>query len=227
MDNYHTIKNKICCGSAAVQCVNPLTYIFGEVFARAKKNNISPEIPLGRILSTGLILSNNGKFCCPDCTDRYGFYYLGNIPNWNIISELLKFNTSSESCAFPCCVNVEATVETYPDYADNMPIIPPCCDTGFIEGIFRLLQTVSSGDFASDGIVEASSIEGKSMISPIMDELYKNNPFISAPEIGAVFEAIMTLGIAIKCFDCSIIVAGTEVFTGWLADNGYDDKICE
>lgn len=234
MGNSININTPVCCStpvtqSSGVACKHPLEYLIDQIYNSDVNHDISNFIAKATtLLNSGIITANDDRLCCPDCDNKYGFYFLGGLAKFGALATTFKFNTNSTSCKAPCCLNIHADRPTHAIYSSLIKIKPECCNTSFTSDVAILGQMINNPAlFLSMGLIEFSTIRGASSIGPLVTSISSKYPGITEVEWSAIFTALFdTLGIVVKCFDCNIIIASTNTFNAWAVANNYNDKSC-
>jgi hypothetical protein len=234
MGNSININNPVCCNttvtqSSCVVCKHPLEYLIDQIYNSDVNHDISNFIAKATtLLNTGIIASNDAGICCPDCNDKYGFYFLGGLAKFNALAVTFKFNTTSVSCKAPCCLNIYIDKATHAIYSSNIKIKPDCCNTSFTSDVAILGQMINNPAlFSAMGLIEFNTIREASSIGTLVTSIAAKYSGITETEWSAIFTALFdTLGIVVKCFDCGIIIASANTFNSWAVANSYNDKSC-
>ncbi|MEY2701964.1 MAG: hypothetical protein RLY43_597 [Bacteroidota bacterium] len=233
MAKNRTIDKKVCCGTTTPvvvpSCVHPIEYLVEQIFNMDENGDIANFIPNATsLLNNGWIISNNAGVCCPDCDDKYGFYFLGSLAKFGPIATTFKFTTTAPACAIPCCLNIETNAGGHDSFKTNIPVTPECCDTNFKDQVSLMGKMIHSPlYFANMSLVEMSTIQGNSSIGVLINAIAKRYQGITETEWSDIFTYLfVTAGIAIKCFDCGIIIASANTFNTWAITNNYNDKTC-
>jgi hypothetical protein len=216
--------NKECC-SPMSDCINPLIDLYKKAKARlavATRSSLAQE--LTTILSNGIVLSNSGTLCCPDCTSKKGYYFLGSYADYKILATLFLQTiptppSTTPGVKYPCCLNHSLNVTDAVDYETTFANLePPCCDSSFAEAVTLLLENSNiTVAFPNLSIVEASTFNGASGLRILLDYLILEN--VTPTEIGSFFTAIFTEGLVIKCFDCDMYIGSVASFGSFAEAN--------
>lgn len=202
-----------CCQNKCDHCNNPLIELYKKASLAVNGDDVTIATETLRLLTNGLFLSNSGKICCPDCTHKYGFYFLGGYDVYKELSTLFQQINGGEITdpkKYPCCLNHSLTALNAVDYEtayENLQ--PPCCNTNFAEVIFNLSENVPDVTI-SENIIEASTFEGQSGLGILLEWLIVDDQ--STEDIGDFFEVIKEQGLVIKCFGCDIFIGSVESF---------------
>jgi len=208
-------------------CMNPIEYLFSEASIKASEDSTDLLTAMTALLSSGIVSSNHSKFCCPDCTSKYSYYYFGNVTGLTSIMTTLGQNTTNPSCALPCCINFQGNISASASFNTTVKVNPGCCDNNFVPAVKDLLASVHSPSaLLSAGIVEVSGIAYETGVDIILTLAKKYLKTNDKTIIGTFIAGLMSDGLCIKCFDCGIIIASTTSFDSWLVANHYNDSIC-
>lgn len=208
-----------------VGCINPLVHLMKRTVARASDGYDIPDA-FNDILGAGILISGSDAYCCPDCTDEKGFYFLGGVPAFIDITSEFKMNLYNADGSpvdplliYPCCIKSTYSLEGSLQMDDNFIIrnsqneivldkTPQCCPTDFTKPINRLLEETASDSYVNyTGWIEASSFNGKSGIDIILDFLNSLSPSVTKAEKTEIFKTIALSGIYIKCNGCDMQIS--------------------
>lgn len=234
MGNSISINTPVCCNNTAVQsttvsCKHPLEYLIDQIYNSDVNHDISNFISKATtLLNAGLIVSNDAGICCPDCDNKYGFYYLGALSGFSTLATTFKFNSTSVSCKAPCCLNIYSDSVRNGIYNTLIKVKPECCNTSFASDVAILGKMINNPAlFSTMGLIEFSTIRQASSIGNLVMAISAKYSGITEVEWSAIFTALFsTLGLVVKCFDCGIIIASTATFNTWAIANNYNDKTC-
>lgn len=224
--------NKCTCETSL--CINPLIYLFKEVFslvgttsgaggfAKAVPAKTSDPVPmtytlasaLEYTLSQGISISNNKNICCPDC--RSGIYALGNL---TVFQNLLNILTPSDIC----CIEHYSTLATWIVFQESWARYSEskikCCDTDFNEVVTEWIAASSSVNsnyyldtIINEGIFEESSFNGYSGLGILFNFLQLNHPELTADDYLDILGIMMEQGVVVYCSDCSITISSELAF---------------
>ena len=195
-------------------CLDPFTYTWNAAVNQALLDPTSSLAEyFDRILDKGLVLSNAANVCCPDCTTS-PVYVLASVESF------LKFADSLNWLYEPdltCCINVQASIETYLKYNEAWEIEQyPCCNNDF-ESCLSQFSTIASLDRILDkGVVETNGFDGNTLLCKIYD-LFVNTPedLLQGSTLSEVFDRILDKGLVAYCCDCNVIIGSIETFLKW------------
>ena len=224
--------NKCTCETSL--CINPLIYLFKEVFSLigtppgdsgfdkavpAKGPVKAPKTytlasALEYTLSQGISISNNKNICCPDC--RSGIYALGNL---TVFQNLLNIFSSSDIC----CIEHYSSLQTWMVFQEMWARFHDgkikCCDTDFNEVVTEWIAASSSVNsnyyldtIINDGIFEESSFNGYSGLGILFNFLQLNHPELTADDYLDILGIMMEQGVVVYCSDCSINISNEPAF---------------
>lgn len=208
--------NKKCCTPNTENCENPLVAIF-KMAESIVTPLLSISAALNKVLNDGLITTHSGKMCCPDCTAKKGYYYLGGYAPYvdlaTLFSQIKPEKPSPRHIKYPCCLNHSfsgTTLVGYDAVFDGYQ--PVCCDTRFSEYVSKLYSISDIATLLTTvNIIEASTFDGVSGLEILIDFLLLENLYTKA-ELGEIFQVILTNGIVVKCIDCDIIISSVQTF---------------
>ena len=205
-----------CCNT--ILCENPLIELYRKVTSVSL--NSDPELDLGsaleQVLTNGLFLSNHGKYCCPDCNGKKGFYFLGSLSIYEQVSTLFGQVLNPEDLDFvptkyPCCLNHYLTSDGSIEYKNLYGTVdPPCCDTNFIETVDDMLSMTALPTLGN--IIEAGTFNGSGGLSALIEYIDLENTEFEFDSLALFFTKLMELGVVIKCFDCDIFIGDFTAF---------------
>ena len=196
-----------CCNSSTTDCVNPLIALFKKA-----QGLVTTEVTIGAAITTvltdGIVMTHNGKYCCPDCDARFGYYYLGGrVPHLQIAA-LMNQVPAEVFVKYPCCLNSSFTASNQALFsADFEGAEVPCCESDFSESVDLVSEI--TGDTVGD-LIEASTFGGQSGLGILLQYLQLEE--VSAADILLIFEAIVATGVVIKCFECDIFIGSPTAF---------------
>lgn len=214
--------NTECCKPMS-DCMNPLIDLYKKAKARlsfATRSSLVQE--LTTILTNGIVLSNSGTLCCPDCTSKKGYYFLGTYTDYKILATMFSQVVTVKPPAgvkYPCCLNHSLNITDAVNYETTFKDLePPCCDSNFAEAMTLLLENSNlTVAFPNLSLVEASTFNGVSGLRILLDYLILEG--VTPAEIGSLFTAIINEGLVIKCFDCDMYIGSVESFGPFAAAN--------
>lgn len=219
-----------CCVPASncelpVGCVNPIIHLLKMVIGRATDGYTLPSA-FTYILGNGILISGATKYCCPDCTDENGFYFLGGASAFATLCLQKGLGVDGVNdlpvdplLKYPCCIKTSTNIETTHlfdstfvtrDELTNLPIMdktPDCCPVDFTAPMQRLALETSSDVYNTAGWVEASSFKGKSGVDIILDFLNSLTPVVSKADKTLIFNAISNSGLYISCEGCDMRIS--------------------
>ena len=226
------------CTCEAVICINPLIYMMKSALALEGtlssnfeiKNNLidisnkclDPVTPiecgdyalnlpeaLYKILDSGITISNNKDFCCPDC--KTGLYFLGSP---QIFTSLTNNDVTLKKI---CCIEHYTTAATWIQYLKNLDI--KCCNTDFAEVINNWINASSTTstyfylDALTDlGLVESSSFNAYSGLGILFNFLQLNNPELTSEDYLNILGVIINLGVVIECNGCEMSISSVDTY---------------
>lgn len=204
-------------------CVNPINYVIEQALnltikvnpAKAQAINLSA---LGTFLQTGVILPVC-DLCCPKCVLGDGHIYV-----LSSIETFLKF-TESFTCKFenPCCLNVNASTETYLKLLEALAgyerqgtgKFPLNCCTKFSTYVEELKNlTDCSLNLLDIGIAEYGSLtdDQASQVHNIVIMLQTLYPTATATELCDYVAELLDTGLVIYCDANGMFIGGVETF---------------
>lgn len=226
------------CTCEASICINPLIYMMKSVFALEGtlssnfniKNDLieisnkclDPVTPvqcddyalnlpeaLYKILDSGITISNNKDYCCPDC--KNGVYFLGSPEVFIELKDFLVDDTKI------CCIEHYTTAASWITHLKDLNI--KCCNTDFSETISNWINASSttSNYFYLDaltelGLVESSSFNNYSGLGILFDFLQLNFPELTNEDYLNVLGVIMNLGLVIECNGCEMFISSVATY---------------
>jgi len=195
-------------------CINPLVYLMQRVMSIVSDGANTIVGAMTEVLTNGIVINNNSEFCCPDCVDPAGFYTLGGFNAFKAVIQEKGMDVlnplNDPLVVYPCCINKSYSTsqlvwETALFVDGALDKTPACCATGFAPVVNRLLSETSiEGYMGETAIVEASSFNGVSGITIILDYLNSLPTAVTKQEKTDLFELILVIGIYIKCEGCNI-----------------------
>ena len=207
-------------------CINPLIHLMKRTLAYAN-DNVALDKAFFDVLANGITISGSSNYCCPDCEDPNGFYFLGGYNPYFEIMDSKQMtvgpisNRHPSNIVYPCCVNSTMPDVIKQSYADDFAIEnilqpgayildkrPACCDNDFTAIVDRLLYETSSDLLinSTTGLFEASSFNGVSGITILLDFLNSLSPAVSKTYKTNIFNTIINRGIYIKCDGCDMVI---------------------
>lgn len=204
--NAITIEARITCPTAEIlatpSCINPVVYVLNEALQLSKKNNTTVVAEITSILNTGFLISNTGKFCCPECDD---LYFLGGGDLFiNAFPGDLIYNRN-------CCYNYVGQ----PSFIQNNIIFSQltCCSTNFVDCVTAINQDLTDADVLFLGnLMEYNLINGESSLCLIYNQLKAFNKYLSPADLSSILTAITTLGLVVKCDGCNVFVGSMQSY---------------
>ena len=227
------------CECEVTTCINPLIYMIKDAFSlvETSTNNLAAmtilseisvnypvpvpppaeytyTLPLAlvQVLSSGISISNNKNYCCPDC--KNGVYFLGGAQNFMDLQTDPGFVTTKI-----CCLDHASTVQTWADASGVLKNQYECCNTDFNEIVQQWFNASSStsvnfylDDILKTGILESSSFNGYSGLGILFNYLQLNHPELTTEDYLNILGVIVNLGIVIECNGCEMIIASTETY---------------
>ena len=215
----NTINIPSCTTTHYIQLTNPLVYLLKQAVYKANNDTTSIATALGVLLNTGMMISSNNKFCCPDCVDNKAFYFLGNINDFENIIQALGLDAAATSPkVLPCCVSKNLSAEGMVLYHDLFVSglinkTPGCCATNFANDLQELYDLSSITSIGN--IVEVSSFSNTSGVKIMLDFFKTLDPALTATDYTAIITQILNLptkSIVIKCVGCDIFIGSSTTF---------------
>lgn len=199
------------CGCNTELCINPLTYLLEEIVAI--NTGITGVIDVNSVINPGILLRDSKKFCCPDCSTKDGFYFIGTMTVFKTITDALNMSGSSKEKKYPCCVNTHIGSDDLITWNTNFKDDKlPCCEsTGFNESI----KSFSKLKEQRVNLVEASTFNGISGLA-IIDLFLTNSTLTTAQKLQIL--TMIENGIVVKCFECDIFIYNATTFINRLSD---------
>lgn len=193
-------------------CVNPISYLLKEIEAVNLTN--TGNLFISMVLDPGILLRDSTKFCCPDCTSKDGFYFLGSLGDFQSITDALNMSGNTKEKKYPCCVNTHIGSDDLITWKNNFKEDKlPCCEsTGFNEAIIDLAKLKHD----RVDLIEASTFKGISGLA-IINLFLQNVTWTDDQKINFIDE-IVTSGIVVKCFECDIFIYNASTFVSRLSD---------
>lgn len=183
--------------SAPVNCANPIFRLLDATYLK-KSDYTSVLFAVTSLLQKGSI-SDNCKYCCPDCQD---LYILSSYNDYtSLINDIPLINQ------YPCCKNISRP-------SGNTI---GCTTTNFLTCLNNLKTIIGVTNYNTllndyGGFVEYSKIAGNaSMICALLTEL-QNSPAYSPELVFNFFKSILELGIVVYCFNSSVSVTSVNSF---------------
>jgi hypothetical protein len=232
--------NSTKCTCSTNICINPLVYAIKSVFSLVGTDSNNDQVltilsgitkdgspgplpipfdlnlpeALVEVLNSGISISNNKDYCCPDCTN--GFYFLGS-------SDQLQNLFGHYPDLRICCVEHYSSVNTWNRVKNFLKGIGypniNCCDTDFSEAAQNWLNaaTTTNGlfyleDLINNGIIEVSSFNGYSGLSILFDFLQLNHPELQPEDYLNILGVIMNLGLIVKCDGCNMNISSINTY---------------
>lgn len=166
------------------------------------------------VLTTGITISNNKDYCCPDC--KNGIYYLGGPEQFLRLSEVLDANEI-------CCLEHYTSIESWLKVLEAIgQTAPKCCNTDFSEAMSNWINASSTtsdyfylDELTQLGLVESSSFNGYSGLGILFDYLQLNHPELTEEDYLNILGVIINLGIVVQCNGCEMVISSAETFLKW------------
>lgn len=223
----NTINIPGCTTTHYLQVTNPLVYLLKQAVYKANNESITIGSALNSLLQSSMMLSNNGKFCCPDCIDNKAFYFLGNIQDFISVITALGLNAAATSTkVLPCCVSKNLLGDGMIQYNDlfvtpTVDKTPACCKTEFSTALQELFNRSSSS--TTGNTLEVSSFGNKSGIQIMLDFFDTLDPVLSASDYNEIITVLDTVGnsIVIKCVGCDIFIGSSANFITYGQQIGF------
>lgn len=204
-----------CCENTSKNCINPLIELYHKAVAVvSREDNLADAV--SSVLNQGLVLSHSGKICCPDCTAKNGYYYLGSYTGFKTIAalyhQIVPPSPIYTPVKYPCCLNKSLTATDAADFKVRfLNLEPPCCDTSFPEVFDELLNETGLALLLSNqSVIEASTFNSFSGLQIVYDYLKLEG--ILDEDIASFFLGVFTSGLVIKCVDCDIIISSVSSY---------------
>lgn len=232
--------NSTKCTCSTTICINPLVYAIKSVFSLVGTDSNNDQVltilsditkdgspgplptpfnlnlpeALVEVLTSGISISNNKDYCCPDCIN--GFYYLGSSQN---LQSLLNVQSNLRIC----CIEHYASISEWKKLTEVLKNLGypniNCCDTDFSEAAQNWLtaSTTANGlfyleDLINAGIIEVSSFNGYSGLSILFDFLKLNHPELQPEDYLNILGVIINLGLIIKCDGCNMTISSVNTY---------------
>ena len=174
---------------------------------------------LVEVLLSGISISNNKNFCCPDCAN--GIYFLGSAEGFVDL-----YNALDGSTTRICCVEHASTVETWIEVEEVTGGEIPCCKTDFSDAFEQWTNAANSSsanfyldDILALGVIESSSFNGYSGLGILFNYLQLNHPELTGEDYLNILGVIVNLGLVIQCDGCEMVMAQTETYLKWWEAN--------
>lgn len=205
-------------------CIDPFTYIWNDA---VNQTLLDPTLSLAEyfdiILDKGLVLSSASNICCPDCTTS-PIYSLSSTETFLKLADYLNWLYESD---LTCCINIQASVETYLKYNEAWQVEQyPCCNNDFESCLNKFSTIASLNRILDKGVVETNTYNGNTLLC-IIYELFVNTPedLFQGSSIAEIFDRILDKGLVAYCCDCNVIIASVETFLKWYeATDGCSSK---
>lgn len=190
-------------------CINPVALLVSKAVKESYENGSDLTVTIEDVLTRGYTSKNKADFCCPDCTEPTGFYFLGNATAFQLLVDTFitwpDFTGSIE-----CCLNYEGSVSTAVQIETTIGALNSeleCCSSTFTADM-KVLEAMFTdfSDILNQGVVEISSFGGKSSLVEIINTVKLLNPYYDADYILEVLNAVLLHGIFVKCDDCTILI---------------------
>ena len=209
--NVVTVEYIVPGSNIPVPCLNPIVYLVEKAIKVEMELGTPLATVIPAVIQEGFVSQNNNLFCCPNCSDPSGFYFLGSAQAFDDFTTTIP-NWSQFTGGLECCLNYEASVttavlieETLDNY--NNTVID-CCATSFRSDLNKITENLQNfSELNVLGIVEISSFGERSSLGLIYDSIKKLNPYADDEYILDVFTYILNVGIFVKCDSCTILIA--------------------
>lgn len=195
-------------------CLDPFTYTWNAAINQvALDSTLSLAEYFDIFLDKGQVLSSAANVCCPDCTLN-PIYVLSSTETFLILAEALNWTSEPD---LTCCINIQASVETYlkwsEAFGDNQY---PCCNNDFESCLSKFPAIADLNRILDKGVVETNGYDGNTLLCKIY-ELFVNTPedLLQGSTISEVFDRILDKGFVAYCCDCNVIIASVETFLKW------------
>jgi hypothetical protein len=196
-------------------CVDPFTHVWNMAVNQAildETRSVAEHFDV--IIDKGLVLSNAENVCCPDCTTN-PIYALASVESFLKFAEFMGW--LNDDTNQPCCISVQASVETYLKYNEAWQVDQPeCCKTDFESCLNKFSTIVNLDAILDKGVVEANGYDGNTLLCKIY-ELFVNTPedLLQGSTLSEVFDRILDKGFVAYCCDCNVIISSVETFLKW------------
>lgn len=204
--------NYVTVGSAEKICINPVSFILSKALREAFATGGNLTTTIETVLDRGYVSKNNADFCCQDCKDPTGFYFLGGSAAFATLVNDLPTLTNYTG-AIECCINYEASVSTSVLIQNSIDLLatePECCESTFRADLTTLESKFEDfSELLELGIVEVSTLNYKSSILEILNAIMAVNEYADPEFILEVFTEVLTSGVFVKCDSCSIIITNS------------------
>lgn len=225
--------NKSVCSCNAKLCTNPLVHTLEQAFALVGTDYSGPQIgntpvttvntiytALYSVLNTGLVVTNNTRLCCPDCTEPRGFYFLGDCAN--LAAVVNYFTPIGQTAKYPCCVEYKLNIAQLDCLVTAIGgHTPPCCNTDFISAynawfeaseLGSLPVPVNYSDLNDLELIEASAFNGYSGLGIMFNYLQANHPELTPLDYYGLYLVFVTYGMVVRCGDCNITIGAASLY---------------
>jgi hypothetical protein len=201
-------------------CLDPFTYTWNAAVNQALLDpTLSVAEHFDLLLDRGQVLSSAANICCPDCTIN-PIYVLSSAETFFKLAEALGW---TEEPDLTCCINIQASIETYLKYNEAWQIEQyPCCNNDFESCLSQFSTIADLSGILDAGVVETNGYNGNTLLCIIYD-LFVNTPedLLQGLTISEVFDRILDKGFVAYCCDCNVVIASVETFLKWWeATNG-------
>ena len=150
----------------------------------------------------------------------YPIYVLSSTETFLKLAEALGW---TEEPDLTCCINIQASIETYLKYNEAWEIEQyPCCNNDFESCLSQFSTIADLSGILDAGVVETNGYNGNTLLCIIYD-LFVNTPedLLQGLTISEVFDRILDKGFVAYCCDCNVVIASVETFLKWWeATNG-------
>lgn len=211
------LENEEYCGCKSTFCESPLIELYRRTVSVVNLSvpTVTLAEALEKILTEGLYLSAHGKYCCPDCNPKKGYYYLGDAVQFYAIAELygqISINGNPATGKYPCCLNHHLSTREAIQYRLGfLGIDPPCCDTNFTDVVSQLHEITAN--FEITNFIETNTFNGSSGLKSLLDYIQSDVDYdYDYDTLSLFFEKLFELGLVIKCFDCDIFIGSVQSF---------------
>ena len=200
-------------------CLDPFTYTWNAAVNQALlDSSLSVVEHFDLLLDKGQVLSSAANICCPDCTVN-PIYVLSGVETFLKLAEPLGWLDAPD---LTCCINIQASIETYLTYSEAWDEQYPCCDNDFESCLSQFSTIVDLSGILDAGVVETNGYNGNTLLC-IIYNLFVNTPedLLQGQTISEVFDIILNKGFVAYCCDCNVVIASVETFLKWWeATNG-------
>jgi len=195
-------------------CIDPFTYVWTQAVNQTLLDDSSIAENLDMILDKGLVVSNATNVCCPDCLTN-PIYSLANIETFQKLGEALYW--LSDDTNLPCCISVQASIESYLKYIEFWQVEQPeCCKTDFESCLNKFSTIVDLDTLLDKGVVEVDGFGGNTLLCKIYDLFINTSEdLFNGSTYGEVLDRFLDKGFVAYCCDCNVVIGSVEAFLKW------------